>query len=59
MTDTRTMDGRGRVTVPPHILKKLGVRAGDRIDFIVKDGVAILMPVGRPDPVCGEATSND
>ena len=39
-----TITGKGRVTIPWEVRRRLGLRKGDRIEFVVEDGVTILRP---------------
>jgi AbrB family looped-hinge helix DNA binding protein len=34
--------GKGQVTIPKTIREALGVRYGDRVDFVERDGVVLL-----------------
>jgi len=43
----RKISSRGRVTIPKEIREKLGLRPGDRVEFIKKEGVLLLQPVKR------------
>jgi len=43
------IDSRGRVTFPPEIRKRLGLRAGDRVEFIMRDKDAVIRSVRRAD----------
>jgi antitoxin PrlF len=36
---------KGQVTIPNEIRKKLGISKDDRIDFILEEGRAVLVPV--------------
>lgn len=35
---------KGQVTIPQEVRRRLGLRKGDRIEFVVEDGVTILRP---------------
>lgn len=39
------MDGRSRVVLPRRVLAELGVRAGDYVSFVVRDGSVELRRV--------------
>lgn len=43
------LSSKGQVTVPRAIRERLGVKAGDRIEFVVEDGKTFVRPV-RDDP---------
>lgn len=39
-----TMSSKGQVTIPLEIRRRLGLRRGDEIDFVVEDGLTVLRP---------------
>jgi AbrB family looped-hinge helix DNA binding protein len=39
-----TITSKGQVTIPQEVRRRLGLRKGDRIEFVVEDGVTILRP---------------
>ena len=39
-----TVSSKGQVTVPIEIRKRLGVKGGDRLRFVVKEGDVVLRP---------------
>jgi antitoxin PrlF len=39
-----TVSSKGQVTVPIEIRKRLGVRGGDRLRFVLKEGDVVLQP---------------
>ncbi len=43
------MTSKGQITVPVEVRKRLGLGQGDRIEFTVEDGTAVLRPL-RPEP---------
>jgi AbrB family looped-hinge helix DNA binding protein len=45
MRSSRIIDKRGRITLPRWVLDRLGLSAGDRIEFIVESEQIILRPV--------------
>ena len=42
---TSTMTTRGQTTIPKAVRDALGLRAGDRVRYTIKDGVAELRPM--------------
>lgn len=43
-----SMTSKGQVTVPKPVRERLGLKAGDRVEFIVDDeGFARMLPVSR------------
>ena len=40
-----TMTTRGRTTIPKAVRDALGLRAGDRVRYTIRDGVAELRPM--------------
>ena len=49
MTYTSVLSSKGQITVPREIRTRLGLREGDRVDFVVEGDRTILRPG------CGEA----
>jgi AbrB family looped-hinge helix DNA binding protein len=45
MAPTSTISSKGQVTVPVEVRRRLGVKAGDRIAYVVKDGLTYIQPV--------------
>ena len=46
-----TMTSKGQVTIPQEIRQRLGLNKGDRIEFVIEDGITILKPVrGEENP---------
>jgi AbrB family looped-hinge helix DNA binding protein len=38
------VSSKGQVTVPIEIRRRLGVKSGDRVQFVVKQGEVVLLP---------------
>ncbi len=47
MAPASTISSKGQVTVPIEVRRRLGVKAGDQLDFVLEDGRTVLRPV-RP-----------
>jgi AbrB family looped-hinge helix DNA binding protein len=47
MNYSSAIDKRGRITVPREVRLRLGLSAGDRVEFVVEDDRIVLRPV-RP-----------
>lgn len=45
MKNSSTISSKGQITVPQEIRKRLGLAAGDRVEFVVEDGRTVLRPV--------------
>lgn len=39
------ISSKGQVTIPADVRRRLGVKAGDKIDYVVKDGMTTIQPV--------------
>jgi antitoxin PrlF len=51
MVNSSVLTSKGQLTVPQEIRKRLGLREGDRVEFILGNGVAILRPArGQKNP---------
>jgi AbrB family looped-hinge helix DNA binding protein len=48
MAPTSTISSKGQVTVPIEIRHRLGLKEGDRVEFVFEDGRTVLRPV-RPE----------
>lgn len=44
-----TLSSKGQVTVPLEIRKRLGLKPGDRVEFVVDHGRTTIRPAGSPD----------
>ena len=45
MTNTATLTSKGQITIPKEIREKLGLKKGDKLVLIEKDGNVILRKV--------------
>jgi antitoxin PrlF len=45
MRTRATVTSKGRVTIPLEVRRRLGIKQGDRIEFVVKDGLTVVRPV--------------
>jgi antitoxin PrlF len=44
-----TMTSKGQVTIPQEVRQRLGLRQGDRIEFVIEGGRTILRPARASD----------
>ncbi|MDF1521530.1 MAG: AbrB/MazE/SpoVT family DNA-binding domain-containing protein [Trueperaceae bacterium] len=44
-----TMTSKGQITIPVEVRKQLGLGRGDRVEFTLEDGAAVLRPL-PPEP---------
>jgi len=42
---TSTISSKGQVTVPIEVRNRLGLKQGDRVEFVFEDGRTVLRPV--------------
>jgi antitoxin PrlF len=49
MPPCSTISTKGQITVPIEIRRRLGLREGDRVEFVVEDGLTILRPARSAD----------
>ena len=49
MAASSTISSKGQITVPLEIRDRLGLRQGDRVEFIVERGQTILRPARPPE----------
>jgi antitoxin PrlF len=45
MRNSSTISSKGQITVPQEIRKRLGLEAGDRVEFVVEEGRTVFRPV--------------
>uniref|UniRef100_A0A7V4XV35 AbrB/MazE/SpoVT family DNA-binding domain-containing protein n=1 Tax=Acidobacterium capsulatum TaxID=33075 RepID=A0A7V4XV35_9BACT len=45
MALTSTVSSKGQVTIPREIRTRLGLKEGDRVEFVVEDDKTVLKPV--------------
>jgi AbrB family looped-hinge helix DNA binding protein len=45
MSPTSTISSKGQVTVPVEVRHRLGLKEGDRVEFVSEDGKTYLRPV--------------
>lgn len=51
MAQTSRISSKGQITVPLDVRKRLGLREGDRVEFVTEGTVTILRPArGVPNP---------
>ncbi|HSJ51726.1 MAG TPA: AbrB/MazE/SpoVT family DNA-binding domain-containing protein [Actinomycetota bacterium] len=51
MTTASTVTVKGQVTIPKEIRDRLGIRPGDRVEFVLERGVARLRKQVPRDPI--------
>jgi AbrB family looped-hinge helix DNA binding protein len=44
MAPTSTISSKGQVTVPIEVRHRLGLKEGDRVEFVFEDGRTVLRP---------------
>lgn len=44
-----TISSKGQITVPLEVRKRLGLKAGDRVEFVVDAGRTTIRPAGAPE----------
>lgn len=44
MPPSSTISSKGQVTVPIEVRRRLGLKAGDRVDFVYEEGRTVLRP---------------
>jgi antitoxin PrlF len=45
MKNSSTISSKGQITVPQEIRKRLGLEAGDRVEFVVEQDRTVIRPV--------------
>ena len=48
MTPSSTLSSKGRLTVPLEIRRRLGLKEGDRVEFVVEEEQTIIRPARTP-----------
>jgi AbrB family looped-hinge helix DNA binding protein len=41
-----TITSKGQITIPAEVRRRLGLKQGDRVSFVLEDGHAIMKPKG-------------
>jgi antitoxin PrlF len=49
MSKSSTVSSKGQITLPLEIRRRLGVKEGDRVEFVVDDKRTILRPARAPE----------
>lgn len=49
MPKSSTISSKGQITLPIEIRKRLGLKTGDRVEFVVDDKRTILRPARSPE----------
>jgi antitoxin PrlF len=49
MTRSSTISSKGQITVPVEIRNRLGLKQGDRVEFVVDENGTILRPARAPE----------
>ena len=47
MTETATVTSRSMVTIPAKIMRKYGIKEGDKVSFVEEEGYILLVPKKR------------
>ncbi len=45
MGSIATVTSKGQVTIPLEVRRRLGVKEGDRVEFVIEGGVTVIRPV--------------
>jgi antitoxin PrlF len=49
MPPSSTISSKGQITVPLEVRKRLGLRTGDRVEFVIDQGRTSLRPMRAPE----------
>jgi AbrB family looped-hinge helix DNA binding protein len=49
MTRSSTISSKGQITVPLEIRNRLGLKSGDRVEFVVEDNRTTIRPARGPE----------
>ena len=49
MPQSSTVSSKGQITVPLEIRRRLGLKEGDRVEFVVDNDQTIMRPCGPAD----------
>lgn len=41
------MTSRGQITIPSEIRKKLNLHSGNKLEFVLKDGQVLMLPINK------------
>lgn len=44
-----TVSSKGQITIPAEVRRRLGLERGDRVRFVIENGMTILRPARRSD----------
>ena len=48
MPPSRTISSKGQITVPLEVRHRLGLREGDRVEFVVQNDCTVIRPAQPP-----------
>jgi antitoxin PrlF len=48
MPSSSTISSKGQITVPLEVRKRLGLKAGDRVEFVTDNGHTTIRPMRAP-----------
>jgi len=49
MLPSSTISSKGQITVPREIRLRLGLKEGDRVEFVIENGCTIIRPARGPE----------